>query len=119
VWGPILAWIRRQIGQRTDAASATGSLHAKVKALSEQSQIKSIQRGAVSLANGATSATATISSVTTAKSVLSWLGTVPESQNDFANTMAALSLTNATTVTATRAASSQGIYVYYQVVEYY
>jgi len=29
MWGPILAWIRRQIGQRTDSASATGSLHAK------------------------------------------------------------------------------------------
>jgi hypothetical protein len=31
MWGPLLAWIRLQIGQRTDAASASGSVHAKVK----------------------------------------------------------------------------------------
>lgn len=30
MWGPILAWVRKQIGQRTDTASATGSVHAKL-----------------------------------------------------------------------------------------
>lgn len=30
MWGPILAWVRKQIGQRTDTASSTGSVHAKL-----------------------------------------------------------------------------------------
>lgn len=30
MWGPILAWLRKQVGQRTDTASVTGSVHAKL-----------------------------------------------------------------------------------------
>lgn len=60
VIGTILGWVGYQLGMRTDAASATGSLHAKVKAFTDnytptrasyldrkisQSGIKSVQRG--------------------------------------------------------------------------
>lgn len=33
MFGIILAWLRKQVGQRTDTASATGSVHAKLGAL--------------------------------------------------------------------------------------
>lgn len=33
MFGPILAWIRKQIGQTSDAASATGSAHAKLASI--------------------------------------------------------------------------------------
>lgn len=83
--------------------------------------IKSIQRGTitVALSAGAGSATATISSVTTSKSVVELLGFTPDSQFS-ALAWARVTLTNSTTVTANAAGGSdRNITVAYQVVEYF
>lgn len=64
--------------------------------------IKSIQRGTIIIASGASSQTATVSSVTTSKSELRILGyaylnaTLPGTASPY------IQLTNATTITATR-----------------
>lgn len=80
--------------------------------------IKSIQRGTISMSN-ASSGTATISAVNTAKSVLHNLGglaIVGTSEADIQR----LSLTNSTTVTASVRALTAGTYICnFQVVEYY
>lgn len=72
-----MGFLRRQIGLRDDAASATGSVHAKVKEtkdylaarplIANGSAIKSIQRGTVAVKNGDL---VTISAVVMAKSIL-------------------------------------------------
>jgi len=87
VIGTILGWVGYQLGMRADAASATGSLHAKVKdvksavstiagknIINHGSAIKSIQRGTIQLSTSETSKTATISSVNTSKTMLNFLG---------------------------------------------
>ncbi len=80
--------------------------------------IKNIQRGTISVTNGNTTNTDTITSVDTAKSLLTHLG-------DFSDTSALQSsrgyieLTNATTITATRSGSTDTWTVSYEVVEYY
>lgn len=80
--------------------------------------IKSIQRGEITITTGQPSGTATISSVITAKAVLTALGGI-----GFVGTnsdVARLSLTNATTVTATiRGNAGSNCLFGYQVVEYY
>lgn len=43
MWGPILAWVRKQIGQRTDTASATGSVHAKTAFIAAYMSPKNIE----------------------------------------------------------------------------
>ncbi len=80
--------------------------------------IKSIQRGVISIAGAASSNTATITSVDTAKAVISCLGSTgtDASTNSSSGYVA---LTNATTVTATRGGSSGTGSVSWQVVEYY
>ena len=124
MWGPILAWIRLQIGQRTDAASATGSLHAKVatilakNVIVNDSVIKSIQRGVITITSGQTTATATISSVTTGKTMLNFLGSRRASSSS-ENHNCTLTLTNATTVTARRDGTLQDAYVGFEVIEFY
>lgn len=94
--------------------------------------IKSIQRGIVSVAKASTSATATISSVSTSKSVVRDLGIAGSwSEPNFAyvgggtDTEAkrshTLALTNATTITATTG-TTDGSYtrhVIYEITEYY
>ncbi|MCI1999545.1 MAG: hypothetical protein LKJ75_02610 [Clostridia bacterium] len=82
----------------------------------EISVIKSIQRGTISLA-GVYSATATISSVDTSKSVISYLGNVvPEYADQFAR----VELTNSTTITAYRNSNNaNSTVVGFEVVEYY
>lgn len=86
MWGPLLAWLRRQIGQRTDAASATGSLHAKVKNIADNkigdstdvradntvmgwmnTQVKSWQRVTGTTASSSAALTLSLSSVDPAK----------------------------------------------------
>lgn len=129
MWGPILAWVRKQIGQRTDTASATGSLHAKVEYLFDKniiandSVIKSIQRGTILIPGGSSSQSATISEVTTTKTKLNYLG---QSSNintptDFEKVVAKIVLTNSTTVTASLGTSTDGtgVSVSYEVIEYY
>lgn len=84
--------------------------------------IKSIQRGTISL-SGATSGTATITSVVTANSVVRYLG---DSQSDPATDdvtffASRLALTNATTVTGSSIAgnASNTQIISYEVVEYF
>lgn len=80
--------------------------------------IKSIQRGTIAITTGNTSNTATVSAVTTAKALVFHLG----GEGDASATnhaLVRLALTDATTITATRNGSSNGITVGYQLVEYY
>lgn len=84
-----------------------------------RSVIKSVQYGTVVIGAGATSATATISSVTTSKSVVVFLGFQESSSAATPQTyLAYLTLTNATTVTATRQASGDTLTVGFCVVEF-
>lgn len=82
--------------------------------------IRSVQRGTVTVANGATSNTATITSVNTIKSFIMWLGrsTTSTSSSGSVNWLR-LDLTDATTVTATRNSSTDAFVVGYQVVEFW
>ena len=63
--------------------------------------IKAIQRGVISIAAGAASGTATITSVDTAKSELRFLGGSGYDVSGTVATVPRVVLTNATTVTAT------------------
>ena len=135
----LLSFIRRQVGLRTDTASASGSLHAKIaKAISDisdvsgaigtssddradntvlgwlSSPIKSVQRGTINVNNP--SSTATISSVNTAKAFVNmlgftWYGSQPANIR--------LALTNSTTVTATKGYDSSDGEVSFEVIEFY
>lgn len=147
----MLSFLRRQVGLRTDSADASGSLHAKVKdvksavstiagknIINHGSAIKSIQRGTIQLSTGETSKTATISSVSTSKTMLNFLGARAASKyylfwegdpagtgyrHAVANTghhFVTLQLTSSTQITVTRAESnSVSITVSYEVIEYY
>ena len=83
--------------------------------------IRSIQRGTISVAAGASSNTATVTSVNTAKSELKFLGQSPDAATAmYGKELLRIELTNATTVTATRGGSpSRGNVVSYELVEYY
>ena len=80
--------------------------------------IKSIQIGTVSIANLTASNTAAITGVNTEKSVLMYLGA--QVQNTTGNTIDSwnrLTLTNATTITATRIGTASINQIGYQIVE--
>ena len=81
--------------------------------------IKSVQRGTISVNCGSGSATntATISTVDTAKSILSHLGMTTATSN--VNGQSHVALTNATTVTASASGEGATYVIAYQVVEYY
>jgi hypothetical protein len=85
------------------------------------SVIKSIQSGTIALPNGNTTGTATISAVTTAKSMITLNGLSSTSGNaTYPHTrMGYIALTNTTTVTATRGVGVDDLTVAYQVVEHY
>mgnify|MGYP001604112140 CR=1 FL=1 len=95
----IYAQILTNLGQRADAASATGSLHAKVKDIKDNpaTVINSIQRGTVATDAGG-GGTATITSVTVAKSLLSYLGLRTTTNN--VTYLMYVVLTSATVITA-------------------
>ena len=80
--------------------------------------IRSVQRGTIFL-SGVASNTATITVVNTAKSFVNYLGMNTNVSDD--QTLPIVSLTNGTTVTATRedAAASGGTTTSYQVVEFF
>lgn len=82
------------------------------------SGVKSIQRGTISLAaTSGTSGTSTLSpAVDTAKSELRYLGMGADSPT---NVLAYLTLTNTTTVTATRASAIANIVVSWELTEFY
>jgi hypothetical protein len=86
------------------------------------SVIKSIQRGTITIADASTTNTATISSVSTSKSLVLFGGfsTTYASSDNVSRVAGRVELTDSTTVTATRASSSGGsMVVAYQVVEFY
>lgn len=91
--------------------------------LSRTSPIKSIQYGTVSITGTNTSGTATITSVSTAKTVLQFLGwTTDASVTDNQRRWhPRITLTDATTVTANRNSGATGYdcTVSFAVVEYY
>lgn len=80
--------------------------------------IKSLQRGTISLGAAAASATATVTTVDTTKSLLTMLG-VNTICTDVASGVAEITLTNATTITANRGATTNLTTVRWQLVEYY
>ena len=139
----MLSFLRRQVGLRTDAASSTGSLHAKVRDIKNtiailgdstdaradntvmgwlSSPIKSVQRGTTRLSD-AKSVTVSISSVNTAKAVLITTGILDDSADitniPKHNCMAVL--TNSTTITITGKGpySDVNLTVAWQVIEFY
>ena len=83
--------------------------------------IKSIQRG-VTLSSSTASATVTITSVDTAKSFVSFLGISHEQTGATSDSLgqlhATIALTDATTLTIIRLASSLGTYLSWEVIEY-
>ncbi len=128
-----------QEGKKADTASSTGSTHAKLNHLNEDtdailakdivnhgSAIKSIQRGTISLSTSQLSNTASISSVTTSKSELRNLGVscAPTWENVQSGAHGAgnvrITLTSGTTITATRDVhGSTAATVSYEVIEHY
>lgn len=137
--GEFIGWLQYQLGLRTDSASTTGSAHAKLKSLIESAgdsadvradntlygwlatQIKSIQRGTITISSAVTSNTATITAVTMAKSIVVSGGftvddTYAAGPEEY---MVRLVLTNTTTVTASKGVSGTGITIAYQVIEFY
>lgn len=130
----LLSFLRRQVGLRTDVASSAGSAHAKLSYIAANTGIKSIQRGVINLGTSATSATATITSVNTSKAMVNFLGASSEGvlgefyydgslrgrYSENGHHFVRVALTNATTVTVTRAqANGATAVVSYEVIEYY
>lgn len=136
----LLSFFLRQVGLRTDAASATGSAHAKLAHIAANTGIKSIQRGTIALGASDTTKAATISAVNTAKAMVNLLGVSSGNKNDYRTSEVSgsgvyaivysyyaqtghhfvrLQLTNATTVTATRAIpNNTAATVSYEVIEF-
>jgi len=83
-----------------------------------RSGIKSIQTGSFTVGSTLSTNTATISSVSTTKSVVLWNGQSTNSNLDSASIQMRVELTNATTVTATRGGTSGNTTVSYTVVEF-
>jgi hypothetical protein len=88
------------------------------------SPIKSIQRGTISMPQEGVSATATISSVNTSKTMISLLGiTTSETSANLNQYLTRISLTNSTTVTIDRvtgfaASGTRTLIVSYEVIEF-
>lgn len=84
--------------------------------------LRSIQRGTITLADGQTTNTATITAVTTSRAYVRWLGfDVAAPVNSQAEARCTVALTDSTTVTATRGAGAAGaaaLIVSYEVVEF-
>lgn len=70
----LLGFVRKQLGLRNDAASATGSAHAKLAHIVANTGIKSIQRGTIALGASDTTKAAKISAVDTTKTMINLLG---------------------------------------------
>jgi hypothetical protein len=135
----MLSFLRRQVGLRTDSASASGSLHAKVAnlintsaSILNKSNIKSIQRGTLEMSVTDVSKNVTISSVNTAKAMVNFLGA--KAANDY-NTSGSgdaiyayaytshhfvmLQLVNSTTIEISRVEAGRPVTVSWEVIEFY
>ena len=146
----MLSFLRRSVGVRTDNAAPNGSLHAKVgdvRALQNtlnnninarigtsadtrasntvlgfaSSPIRSIQRGTITIAAaGATSATATISAVSTGKSMVLYRGFSTSGASFSFGTFPRVTLTSSTSVSAGIGSSAaNNVLVDFEVVEYF
>jgi len=82
------------------------------------SVIKSIQRGMIAIAHSALTNTATITAVTTSKTALANLGHYGAIPTDAADMPIGITLTNTTTITATRGDNHTIQNVSFQAVEY-
>lgn len=82
---------------------------------------KPVQRGFISLGVGVSSNTATISAVNTAKTELRNTGWSSGAAASISDGMAGVTLTNSTTITATRGgvSGSSSINVYWELTEFY
>jgi len=118
------------LGQKADAASSTGTAHAKLKDIKDYltgsnivtygTAIKSIQKGKITIGNSQTSGTATITSVTTSKAFVLPLGVSLNGAEGATAFFCRLELTNSTTVTATRGGTSANdLTAGYVVIEFY
>ena len=125
----LLGFVRRQMGLRSDAASASGSLHAKLANITNKigttsdtrasntlfgwsnSTIKSIQTGVTDMSTNMTSTTnVTISSVVPEKSIviLNCEFASTESISTFAKAQGSAALTSSTNLRLTRALGKTG-----------
>lgn len=120
----ILAFIRRHIGVKGDAADPAGSVHAKLGYLANRTIIKSIQRGTIALGQSDSTKTATINAVDPAKTMINFLGVMgadgSSSDNNVSHLFVRLELKGGgTNVTATRSASNdRPAWVSYEVIEF-
>lgn len=81
--------------------------------------IRSVQRGTITIANGSSSNTATISAVTTGKTSMKLLGSrCGSTVVTFTDALAEVDLTNSTTVTASRNGATGSLTVRYECTEY-
>jgi hypothetical protein len=137
----MLSFLRRQIGLRTDSASTSGSLHAKVAnlintsasilntsaSILNKSNIKSIQRGILVMSDMDVSKNVTISSVNTAKAMVNFLGAKAANYNTVGNYaftytshhFVTLELVNSTTITISRVEANRQVTVSWEVIEFY
>lgn len=112
----------------TSRASATdytavraGKLDNLDAAVTATTRIKSIQRGSIAITGTNATATATITSVTTAKTRLRFLGAYTgQASTGSWCPGATIALTNSTTITATRIAATSGTHtVSWELTEFY
>ncbi len=128
----MLSFLRRQVGLRTDEASASGSLHAKVAnlintsaSILNKSNIKSIQRGTLKMSDTDVSKNVTISPVNTAKAMVNFLGAKAVSYlttSGYTYTshhFVTLELVNSTTIRISRVEAHMPVTVSWEVIEFY
>jgi len=116
VWSPTnyLTYIRIVAGAgTTDPSSDTTNW-----ALFGPSKIKSIQRGTITVPNSTTSATATVTAVVTGKAELRMLGASTTSGETAAPELR-VTLTNSTTITATRVNTTYAVIVSWELTEWW
>lgn len=102
---PILIPLLARVNTLLTRLSSTraGNLDYLDAAISDISPIRSIQHGSIAISNGASSNTATITAVTTAKTQLAFLGVRHGGTvTAFTDAGVTLTLTNSTTITAER-----------------
>lgn len=108
--------MNRRGQDRTGALGGSGM----VSLWGAQSLILSVQRGLITIANTATSGTATITAVDPNNAIVLYggLNGNPPTTDSQSTMWAIVTLTNSTTVTASRVGSTNSLYMPYQVIEF-
>jgi len=120
----LLSFFRRQVGLRTDAADATGSLHAKTSSMvakpiiANGSAVKSVQRGTIAYTPNAT-VSATISAVDTSKAIAIFNSFFSFSKSTTIHYEVYGFLANSTTVTIKADGNDNAGTAAYVVIEFY